>query len=182
MCVALGCSFPPPAPADPPAPEIGDPLATPTPPAQPQPTPPAQPRPTPPAEPVATPSAEPSADPLASGKSDPRPGIAVLTSEKDGGPPPGMDRDIIRRLIRGKMAAIKACYEAGLARDAKLHGRVEVEFAIAPNGETTVRKTTSDLKNGGDVEKCIGKVVASLAFPQTAEQIIVTYPFVLEPG
>lgn len=129
-----------------------------------------------------TPAAEPSADPLASGKSDPRPGIAILTSEKASGPPPGLDRDIIRRLIRGKMAAVSACYNAGLERNPGLRGRVNVEFAIATTGKTTVRKTSSDLKNGADVEKCIGEVIASLDFPRTAQETVVTYPFVLEPG
>lgn len=183
VCAALGCSSPSPTPADPPAPTPvaapADPRAsTPVAPPVVTPTPPADP---PASSPVATPTpvGKPSADPLAG--TGPTPGRVVLTSEaKDS--PPGLDRNIIRRLIRDKMDAVTACYDAGLQRNPELRGRVNVEFAIAPTGKTTVRKTSSDLKGGAAVEACIGKVVASLTFPRTEQETVVTYPFVLQPG
>lgn len=170
-------STPPPiaAPADP------KPTTTPAAPADPKPPAPAESLPAEPAAPTPeTPPASntPSSDPLASSGHF----RAVLESETKTGPPKGMDPDIIRRTIKKKIASVSDCYNAGLKKDPTLRGRVEVEFEIDLKGTPTVRKTTSDLKNGATVEKCIAAIFKTLTFPKPTEKIIITYPFVLEPG
>jgi TonB family protein len=94
----------------------------------------------------------------------------------------GLDKEIVRRVVRSHVKEIKFCYERELQRQPGLHGRVSVRFVIAPDGRVaTVGITESSVENAG-VERCVADAVARWEFPQARDGGVtfVTYPFVLQ--
>ena len=96
----------------------------------------------------------------------------------------GLDRDIIRRIVRAHINEVRYCYNEGLERDPDLRGRVSIRFKITPNGR--VGETSVEASSLGDtkVETCVEQAVQRWKFPkpQNGESVVVTYPFVLSPG
>ncbi|MCB9705116.1 MAG: AgmX/PglI C-terminal domain-containing protein [Myxococcales bacterium] len=94
-----------------------------------------------------------------------------------------LDKDIIRRIVRAHINEVRACYNQGLTRDPNLGGRVSIHFIIDAQGNVptaTVKETTLANANVGT---CIAKAVKRWKFPKPqGSTVIVTYPFVLEPG
>lgn len=92
------------------------------------------------------------------------------------------DEAILRRIVRAHIAEVRHCYNQGLAQDPELAGRVSVEFVIGAEGKVTRSVAHSDM--GGDVPDCIAKAVGRWMFvrPADGEDVVVTYPFELEPG
>ncbi len=95
----------------------------------------------------------------------------------------GLDKDVIRRIVRAHINQIRSCYNAGLAKDPKLAGTVEIEFVIDGTGkvsEATVKQHLADKAVG----ECVAKAIERWAFPQPTGggSVRVKYPFVLEPG
>ena len=95
-----------------------------------------------------------------------------------------LDKDIIRRIVRAHINEIRYCYNQGLARDPAMKGRVAVKFTIIDTGKVSDSEVSSTSLDDEDVEKCIAKAVKRWKFPKPTGggNVIVTYPFVLEPG
>lgn len=71
--------------------------------------------------------------------------------------------EVVQRIVRSKVGAMRLCYEAARKSDPKLAGEVSVDFTITSSG------ATADVKNPGaasEVGLCITKVFASASFPQ----------------
>ncbi|MCB9567041.1 MAG: TonB family protein [Myxococcales bacterium] len=95
-----------------------------------------------------------------------------------------LDKDIIRRIVRAHINEVRHCYNQGLAKDPSLKGRVAVQFSIGGAGQViSAAVADSSLKDPG-VSRCIAQAVRRWKFPkpQGGGSVIVTYPFVLEPG
>jgi hypothetical protein len=95
-----------------------------------------------------------------------------------------LDKDIIRRIVRAHINEVRYCYNQALARDPNAKGRVAVQFTIGGTGKVpsaVVQETT--MKDAG-VGNCIAQAVKRWTFPKPegGGSVIVTYPFVLEPG
>ena len=95
-----------------------------------------------------------------------------------------LDRDIIRRIVRAHINEVRHCYNQGLARLPELRGRVAVRFVITNAGEvasSVVQET--DLRDI-TVANCIAQAAKRWRFPRPTGDgvVLVTYPFVLEPG
>jgi hypothetical protein len=95
-----------------------------------------------------------------------------------------LDKDIIRRIVRAHINEVRYCYNQALARDPNAKGRVAVQFTIGGTGKVpsaVVQETT--MKDAG-VGNCIAQAVRRWTFPKPegGGSVIVTYPFVLEPG
>lgn len=115
--------------------------------------------------------------------------IAVLTTPDAGAHViPGqatvrgsLDKDVIRRTIRGHLHEVKSCYETELARDPRLGGRVMVQFTIAATGAVVESVVQSSTLNNPSVESCIVTAVRTWEFPKPLGGGIVnvSYPFVL---
>jgi len=95
-----------------------------------------------------------------------------------------LDKDIIRRIVRAHINEVRYCYNQALARDPNAKGRVAVQFTIGGTGKVpsaVVQETT--MKDAG-VGNCIAQAVKRWQFPKPegGGSVIVTYPFVLEPG
>jgi hypothetical protein len=94
----------------------------------------------------------------------------------------GLDKDLIRRVVRAHINEVRHCYNQGLARDPNLKGRVSVQFQIGATGKVpTANVSESDLKDKS-VSNCIASAVRRWQFPkpQGGGTVIVTYPFVLQ--
>ena len=93
-----------------------------------------------------------------------------------------LDKSIIRRYIRKKVAAVRHCYEKALVVDPKLAGRLVLSFQINSDG------TVSDVKASGfgneEVDACVAEQIASIKFPSTNDGSIikVSYPFNFQPA
>lgn len=99
---------------------------------------------------------------------------------------PGLDRDIVRRIVRAHVNEVRSCYTAGLTKAPELGGRVTIAFEIAASGKVSSSKVEEDALEpaDGSVSACIAKTVERWAFPKPkgASSVSVVYPFDLAPG
>ena len=95
-----------------------------------------------------------------------------------------LDKELVRRVVRGHIDEVRWCYEQGLQYDPDLQGRVAVRMVIGSEGfVTTAEIASSDLPDTA-VSDCIVDAVTTWTFPppEGAGNLVVTYPFVLKPG
>ena len=109
------------------------------------------------------------------------PAHASATSAHVEGP---LDKTIIRRVVRAHIDEVRYCYNEGLAHDPELAGKVVVQFTVGDEGKVIESKVTTTTLADADVPPCIAEAVARWKFPKPAnsEKVVITYPFVLEPG
>jgi hypothetical protein len=95
-----------------------------------------------------------------------------------------MDKDIIRRIVRAHINEVRYCYNQGLTKNPNLEGRVKVQFTIGPTGQVPVAVVSEKTISDNNVAQCIAKAVKRWKFPrpQAGGNVVVTYPFVLQPG
>ena len=94
-----------------------------------------------------------------------------------------LDKDIIRRIVRAHISEVRFCYNRGLSKDPSLRGKVSIRFDIAPSGSVPVAVVADDTLADESVGHCIAKAVKRWTFPKPeGGTVVVTYPFVLEPG
>ena len=90
----------------------------------------------------------------------------------------GLDKEIIRRVIRRHMNEVKFCYDQALVRNPSLYGKVVVKFTIVPTGAVAAA-TPSDSTVGLEVGHCVINAVRRIEFPRPMGGGIVnvSYPF-----
>jgi hypothetical protein len=95
-----------------------------------------------------------------------------------------LDKDIIRRIVRAHINEVRHCYNQGLTRDSSLSGKVTIQFTVNPVGSVPVALVSESTIKDSDVSNCIAKAVKRWKFPKPygGGNVVVTYPFVLEPG
>ncbi len=105
---------------------------------------------------------------------------AVATMDVEG----GLDKAIIRRIVRAHINEVRYCYNQGLSEDPELAGRVVVQMTIGSDGKIAESTVASTDMEDTDVPQCIAEAAARWVFPKPpgGDNAIVTYPFVLEPG
>jgi hypothetical protein len=95
----------------------------------------------------------------------------------------GIDKDMVRRIVRAHINEVRSCYNAGLTKNPNLEGRVLIKFTILPTGKVSgamVEENTTKVSAVGD---CIAKAVKRWSFPKVSKgTAIVTYPFRLTAG
>ena len=94
-----------------------------------------------------------------------------------------LDKDLIRRVVRAHIPEIRVCYNQALERDPQAQGRVVIDFTIGTEGKVTASKVgAGDFKDVAASE-CMADAVAGWVFPRPdGGYVVVSYPFVLEPG
>lgn len=94
-----------------------------------------------------------------------------------------LDKDVIRRVVRAHLSEVRACYEAGLAKDPTIKGRVSIQFTIAPTGAVAGAVVHESEMGDAQVGRCIAGAVESWRFPEPegGGNVTVTYPFALTP-
>jgi len=89
----------------------------------------------------------------------------------------------IREVVRGHIDEIRYCYNEGLARDPQAQGRIVLDFTIGSDGAVVRSAVASSDMADAQVPECMRKVAATWQFPQPeGGEVMVSYPFVLEPG
>lgn len=104
-----------------------------------------------------------------------------VTSESGDG---GLDKDIIRRIVRAHISEIRACYNEGLGRDPALGGRLVAEFKVSGEGQVAALPKIATSIGDAEVDSCIADAIHGWRFPKTraGEEVLITYPIVLKPG
>lgn len=94
----------------------------------------------------------------------------------------GLSNGDIQFVVIQHADALKACYEANVAKDKALGGRVDVSFTIGRSGSVSDASVTSTTLNHKVVEDCIIALIKSWRFPapQPSGTVKVNYPFVFE--
>jgi hypothetical protein len=100
------------------------------------------------------------------------------------GPPYGrLPPEVIQRVVRARFAQYRDCYDAGLARNASLQGRVSVSFVIDRQGHVADARDAGSTLQDPDVIACIVKGFADLSFPKPDGGVVtVVYPISFAPG
>jgi hypothetical protein len=95
-----------------------------------------------------------------------------------------LPREVIERSVRAHYSRVRRCYEAGLARNPTLEGRVEIQFVIGEDGMVSMTKSTAATTLRDDeVVKCVQMEFHYIGFPKpTGGSVAVVYPVDLEPG
>ncbi len=92
-------------------------------------------------------------------------------------------KDEIRKVVATHIDEIRGCYNEGLARDPSLAGKVVVTFKIVSDGAVKDATVTESSLADATVGKCMVTAVGRWRFPAPeGGSVVVTYPFVLEPG
>lgn len=113
-------------------------------------------------------------------------GLVACRPAPPEGPYGALEKDAIRTVVRANHHQIRECYNRGLARERDLAGRVEILFVIGPTGAVTsssAQSTTLPLW-ARFVGRCIARAARGWQFPapEGGGSVVVTYPFILEPG
>jgi hypothetical protein len=92
--------------------------------------------------------------------------------------------ETIQRIVRSNYSLFRGCYEAGLARNASLRGRVTVRFVIERDGRVEKAVVSDNTLPDCAVAECIRAAYPKMTFPAPERSGIVTvvYPIMLEPG
>lgn len=91
--------------------------------------------------------------------------------------------EIIQRIIRGRYAQFRSCYERGLRRDRYLIGKVTVRFVIGRDGTITSIQPVCTSMPDREVVRCVTEEYKPLTFPQPEGGIVtVVYPIMFSPG
>jgi hypothetical protein len=94
------------------------------------------------------------------------------------GPP--LTRAEIRLVVRAKLPELRACFEAGLADNPELGGRVLLRFTIGPDGHAGPVEIIDDQLGAPDVAGCLAELIPRWQFPRPrpGPALTITYPFV----
>ena len=83
---------------------------------------------------------------------------------------PGRCLEDISRLIAERKTDSRACYDTARKRDAKLAGKVVINFAI--DSEGVVAETEQSVKDGqledAELTTCVSEVIKTVRFPASA--------------
>jgi hypothetical protein len=90
-----------------------------------------------------------------------------------------LDKDIIRRVVRSRIGAMRYCYEKELVKDPSLAGTIVVSFVIGADGAVRSTDVKSSTFGSEAMESCVEKVVLRIVFPKPTGGggVAVTYPF-----
>lgn len=96
----------------------------------------------------------------------------------------GLDKDIVRRIVRSHINEVRHCYNQGLSRAPGLSGRVSLSFSVTPSGTVSSAVVQESTLSDNAVGACMSKAVKRWKFPkpQGGAAVSVTYPFTLSAG
>lgn len=89
-----------------------------------------------------------------------------------------LDPEVLRRVLRLHTATFRRCYEAGLAKDPKLEGRLTLSLVIDPSGAVTSAEDTPPFADRA-VAACVQRHAKTIVFPAPeGGSVSVVYPLV----
>lgn len=94
----------------------------------------------------------------------------------------GLAREIIVRVVKRHMSALRFCYERGLMKNPKLQGKLVVKFTIDKTGRVAAASETSNTISDPEVGACVVKRFKQMKFPAPeGGDVTVLYPLVFSP-
>ncbi len=96
----------------------------------------------------------------------------------------GLDRNLINATIAKYISQIRACYEAGLAKNSAIQGTVSVAFEINGGGRLNFARVAKSSLGDAGVESCMTARMMNWNFPKPVGSVAVrvNYPFLLKPS
>ena len=89
----------------------------------------------------------------------------------------------VQRKVRGRAAAIRACYEMQLQMKPDLKGKVTVQWIIDLTGRVKGVKVVQNTSSSKKLAKCMSKILGKIHFqPPKGGMCIIRWPFVFSPG
>lgn len=96
-----------------------------------------------------------------------------------------LEKEAIQAVLRGGTTGVSSCYEAGLATDPALQGKVVLGWTVAADGRVKAARVVqadygspSSTAVQGQLERCLVKAISALRFPApTGGAVEVLYPF-----
>jgi hypothetical protein len=91
--------------------------------------------------------------------------------------------EIIMRPVRKRIGCMRQCFEAGLAKQPTLGGRIAFQFVVEGDGWVRNVKVRESELGAPDVEECMRTELVGLEYPAPAggQRITVVYPMVFAP-
>jgi hypothetical protein len=109
---------------------------------------------------------------------------AVKVSVKESAPTDvdgSLDPSVIAKEIRGRLGAVKACYESGLKRNPNIGGKLVLRFEVSSVGKVTSTEIDQDSMHDDEVATCIKSRVMTWRFPAPAGgSVQFSYPFIFQ--
>lgn len=95
-----------------------------------------------------------------------------------------LDKSLIDPVVKRHMNQIRYCYQRGLTSNPGLGGKIVVKFVISKDGSVSKASTKSSTMGNKSVEGCINSRFQRFKFPEPKGGgiVIVSYPFVFQPG
>ena len=95
-----------------------------------------------------------------------------------------LDKSLIDAVIKRHMNQIRYCYQRELTKNPNLGGKIVVKFVIAKDGSVSKASTKSSTMGNKAVEGCINSRFQRFKFPEPKGGgiVIVSYPFIFQPG
>lgn len=95
----------------------------------------------------------------------------------------GIDKEIIRRVIRRHRAQYRYCYQKQLQKQPTLNGKVKLKLIIGPDGKVQQAVVVDSTLKSEPVEQCLASRAKRWVFPasKSAGMVVVTYPFIFKP-
>lgn len=89
----------------------------------------------------------------------------------------------VQAVLHASTKTFRKCYQAALAKNPALAGRVNVKFTIDPDGKVSNAKDEGSTLASAGVINCIIIAFGKLKFPAVKDaSTTIVYPLVLEPG
>jgi hypothetical protein len=110
-------------------------------------------------------------------------GLDVSLHEVDVAVGGGLSRATVQGVVRQSFPQFRACYAAGLAKNARLEGRVVVKLSIAADGGVSSAQDGGSTLADDAVVSCVVRNFQLLTFPPPeGTAVSVVYPLVFAPG
>jgi TonB family protein len=102
---------------------------------------------------------------------------------EDDGPRPGFDPRELARAMRGRMGAVRACYERALRVEPTLAGRVDVDVQVERVGTLSDVHVREGSIGDDAFHGCVERAVRAVRLPSGPEDgpASVSFPFVFAP-
>jgi metallo-beta-lactamase class B len=96
----------------------------------------------------------------------------------------GIDKEVVRRIVRRHADEVKFCYEHALAANPTLAGRVVLNLTVAANGDVIDARVQDSTLGNAAVETCLAAVARNWEFPYPPPpgRVVISHPFVFKPN
>jgi TonB family protein len=107
---------------------------------------------------------------------------APKTGRREAGPAPELTGPAFKKFAKGRSAEVRRCYEAALANDQTLRGKVTIQFAILPSGAVSDVSVARSSFRKDAVPACIATIVRGWRTPfRPEEAVTIEYPISFAP-